>query len=67
MVVKKSEMYSSLWASCDTLHGGMDASLYKDYVLFIKYVSDKFADAGPFATFTVPAGASFVDMCLLKG
>ena len=70
MAVKKSEIYSSLWASCDTLRGGMDASLYKDYVLFmlfIKYVSDKFADAGPFAAFNVPAGASFADMCLLKG
>lgn len=70
MAIKKSEIYSSLWASCDTLRGGMDASLYKDYVLFmlfIKYVSDKFADAGPFATFKIPKGASFADMCLLKG
>ena len=70
MAVKKSEIYSSLWASCDTLRGGMDASLYKDYVLFmlfIKYVSDKFADAGPFAVFKIPAGSSFADMCLLKG
>lgn len=70
MAVKKSEIYSSLWASCDTLRGGMDASLYKDYVLFmlfIKYVSDKFADAGPFAAFKIPAGSSFADMCLLKG
>ncbi len=70
MAVKKSEIYSSLWASCDTLRGGMDASLYKDYVLFmlfIKYVSDKFADAGPFAAFKIPKGSSFADMCLLKG
>ena len=46
MVVKKSELYSSLWQSCDELRGGMDASQYKDYVLvllFIKYVSDKYA------------------------
>ena len=70
MAVKKSEIYASIWASCDTLRGGMDASLYKDYVLFmlfIKYVSDKFADAGPFAAFKVPQGASFADMCRLKG
>ena len=46
-VVKKSTLYSSLWASCDELRGGMDASQYKDYVLFmlfIKYVSDKYGD-----------------------
>ena len=45
MALKKSELYSSLWQSCDELRGGMDASQYKDYVLvllFIKYVSDKY-------------------------
>jgi type I restriction-modification system DNA methylase subunit len=26
MALKKSELYSSLWASCDALSGGMDAS-----------------------------------------
>lgn len=31
MAVKKTELYSSLWASCDALRGGMDASQYKDY------------------------------------
>jgi hypothetical protein len=44
VALKKSELYSHLWASCDELRGGMDASQYKDYVLFllfIKYVSDK--------------------------
>jgi type I restriction enzyme M protein len=43
MAIKKSDLYSSLWASCDELRGGMDASQYKDYVLFmlfIKYISD---------------------------
>ena len=46
MAVKKSELYRSLWSSCDELRGGMDASQYKDYVLpllFVKYVSDKYA------------------------
>ena len=41
MALKKSELYSSLWQSCDELRGSMDASQYKDYVLvllFIKYV-----------------------------
>src|SRR3990170_3870205 len=46
MAIKKSELYGSLWKSCDELRGGMDASQYKDYVLvllFVKYVSDKYA------------------------
>ena len=29
MPIKKSELYSSLWQSCDELRGGMDASQYK--------------------------------------
>jgi len=36
MAIKKSDLYSSLWASCDELRGGMDASQYKDYVLFMR-------------------------------
>jgi type I restriction enzyme M protein len=46
MALKKSQLYSSLWQSCDELRGGMDASQYKDYVLTLlsmKYVSDKYA------------------------
>ena len=69
MALKKSELYSSLWASCDELRGGMDASQYKDYVLvllFVKYISDKFAGQ-QFAPITIPAGASFADMVALKG
>jgi type I restriction enzyme M protein len=69
MALKKSELYSSLWASCDELRGGMDASQYKDYVLvllFIKYVSDKYAGQ-PYAPITIPPGASFQDMVALKG
>lgn len=69
MAIKKSELYSSLWSSCDELRGGMDASQYKDYVLvmlFIKYVSDKYAGQ-PFAPITIPKGASFSDMVALKG
>jgi type I restriction enzyme M protein len=69
MALKKSELYSSLWQSCDELRGGMDASQYKDYVLvllFIKYVSDKYAGL-PFAPVTIPDGASFADMVALKG
>ncbi len=71
MAIKKSELYSSLWASCDELRGGMDASQYKDYVLFmlfIKYISDKYADSDDFAPpVTIPEGASFKDMVKLKG
>ena len=69
MALKKSELYSSLWQSCDELRGGMDASQYKDYVLvllFIKYVSDKYAGQ-PFAPISIPPGASFADMVALKG
>ena len=69
VALKKSELYSSLWSSCDALRGGMDASQYKDYVLvllFIKYVSDKYAGV-PFAPITIPPGASFKDMVALKG
>ena len=68
MAVKKSELYSSLWAMCDELRGGMDASEYKDYVLlmlFIKYISDKYAGI-PYAPITVPKGSSFKDMVALK-
>ena len=69
MALKKSELYSSLWSSCDELRGGMDASQYKDYVLvllFIKYVSDKYAGQ-PYAPITITPGASFKDMVALKG
>jgi type I restriction enzyme M protein len=69
MALKKSELYSSLWASCDELRGGMDASQYKDYVLvllFVKYISDRYADE-PYAPITIPAGASFADRVALKG
>ena len=69
MAIKKSELYSSLWASCDELRGGMDASQYKDYVLvllFVKYVSDRYAGQ-PYAPISIPKGASFADMVALKG
>ncbi|GDX74383.1 hypothetical protein LBMAG40_10400 [Cyanobium sp.] len=69
MAIRKSELYSSLWASCDELRGGMDASQYKDYVLvllFIKYISDKYAGQ-PYAPLVIPAGSSFADMVALKG
>ena len=68
MAIKKSELYSSLWASCDALRGGMDASQYKDYVLvllFVKYVSDKYAN-DPDGLIEIPKGGSFKDMVTLK-
>ena len=71
MAIKKSDLYSSLWASCDELRGGMDASQYKDYVLFmlfIKYITDKYGNSDDFAPpVTIPKGASFKDMIALKG
>lgn len=69
MAVKKSELYSSLWASCDALRGGMDASQYKDYILtllFVKYVSDKFKGVA-YGDIDVPEGGSFDDMLALIG
>ena len=38
MVLKKSDLYISLWKSCDELRGGMDASQYKDYILTLLFV-----------------------------
>jgi len=69
MALKKSELYSKLWTACDELRGSMDASQYKDYVLvllFIKYVSDKYAGV-KYAPIKIPAGSSFIDMVKLKG
>lgn len=69
MAIKKSELYSSLWKSCDELRGGMDASQYKNYVLallFVKYVSDKYAGVAD-ALIEVPEGGSFKDIVALKG
>ena len=69
MAIKKSELYSHIWKSCDELRGGMDASQYKDYVLallFVKYVSDKYyGKKNPLID--VPKGGSFQDMVALKG
>jgi len=69
MPLKKSELYSSLWKSCDQLRGGMDASQYKDYVLtllFVKYVSDRYT-GGSDDLIVVPPGGSFADMVAAKG
>ena len=69
MALKKSQIYASLWQSCDELRGGMDASQYKDYILtllFMKYVSDKYStQADPLIE--VPDGGGFDDMVELKG
>ncbi len=68
MAIKKSELYSTLWKSCDEMRGGMDASQYKDYILvllFVKYVSDKYSGQSD-ALLDVPDGGSFADMVALK-
>ena len=71
MAIKKSELYSSIWAACDGLRNGMEPSEYKDYVLFmlfIKYVSDKYAESDDFRPpVVIPKGASFADMVAMKG
>src|SRR3989454_6293174 len=69
MALKKSQLYSSLWQSCDELRGGMDASQYKDYILtllFMKYVSDRYGGKKD-SLIEVPEGGSFADMVALKG
>jgi type I restriction enzyme M protein len=69
VAVKKSEIYNRIWEGCDVLRGSMDASQYKDYVLsilFIKYVSDKYA-GHPYSQIKVPTGSSFTDLVALKG
>ena len=69
MAIKKSELYSTLWKSCDELRGGMDASQYKDYVLvvlFVKYVSDKYKN-NPDSLIEIPEGCTFDDFVELKG
>ena len=69
MALKKSQLYASLWQSCDELRGGMDSSQYKDYILtllFMKYVSDKYAD-DPFPIIDIPDGGGFDDMVKLQG
>jgi len=68
MAIKKSDIYRSLWDSCDQLRGGMDASLYKDYILtllFVKYVSDRVGQHD--ALIEVPEGCSFDDIRALRG
>lgn len=69
MAIKKSDLYSKLWKSCDELRGGMDASQYKDYILvllFMRYVTDKYYGEED-ALIQVPEGGSFNDLVELKG
>lgn len=67
MAIKKSQLYSALWESCNALRGSMDASQYKDYVLivlFVKYLSDKAGQQG--FRLKVSEGCSFKDFVALK-
>ena len=69
MALKKSQIYASLWQSCDELRGGMDSSQYKDYILtllFMKYVSDKYANDS-YTLVEIPDGGGFEDMAKLGG
>ncbi|WQZ50144.1 type I restriction-modification system subunit M [Helicobacter pylori] len=73
MAIKKSELYSSLWAGADSLRGGMDASEYKNYVLnllFLKYISDKArndAKNNTNSAIEVPQGCFYEDILALEG
>ncbi|MGL2860136.1 type I restriction-modification system subunit M [Helicobacter pylori] len=69
MAIKKSELYSSLWAGADSLRGGMDAREYKNYVLnllFLKYISDK-ARSNMDSEIEVPQGCFYEDILALEG
>lgn len=69
MALKKSELYSKLWESCDELRGGMDASQYKDYILvllFMRYVTDKYYGKKD-PLIEIPKGGSFHDLVALDG
>ncbi|PUU90490.1 type I restriction-modification system subunit M [Halanaerobium sp.] len=69
MAIKKSELYSKLWKSCDELRGGMDASQYKDYILvllFMRYVTDKYKNSKN-PLIIAPEGGSFDDLVKIKG
>jgi hypothetical protein len=66
----KNDLYSSLWASCDELRGGMDASQYKDYVLFMLFISMSRTNTA--TLMTLPRQSPFRpepawDMVALKG
>ncbi|GAA8308757.1 type I restriction-modification system subunit M [Helicobacter pylori] len=73
MAIKKSELYSSLWAGADSLRGGMDASGYKNYVLnllFLKYISDKARNDAKNhieSAIEVPQGCFYEDILALEG
>lgn len=68
MAVRKSEIYSQIWAACDKLRGGVEPARYKDYILtllFIKYVSDRFKSSDNW-DIEIPEGGSFDDIVKLK-
>jgi len=68
MAIKKSQLYSTLWESCNALRGSMDASQYKDYVLlilFVKYLSDR-VEQEEMDIITLPDGCHFKDFVALK-
>ena len=68
MAVRQSDLYSSLWASCDKLGGGPAAPQDKDYVLvllFVKYVFDRYS-ADPNGDLVFPEGGGFGDLDAAK-
>ena len=68
MAIKKSEIYSQIWAACDKLRGGVEPARYKDYILtllFVKYVTDRFKSSDNW-DIEVPEGGCFDDIVSLK-
>jgi type I restriction enzyme M protein len=67
MAIKKSQLYSTLWESCNALRGAMDASQYKDYVLIVLFVKYLSAKAKQHETdINLPEGSFFEDFVALK-
>ena len=72
MPIKKSELYSSLWKSCDELRGGMDASQYKDYGVSqtltgrVRELAERYVTPLPKLTTEVETFAARVEVHLKK-
>ena len=58
MALRKSDLYSSLWKSCDELRGGMDASQYHATGSSFNMVVDLSANNPAAGAYTLPLEAT---------
>lgn len=69
MAIKKTQIYSSLFAGADALRGSMETSEYKDYcltLLFLKYISDNKKAKGASSIIEIPKGCFYDDILALR-